>query len=120
MAANSRPNADRLRLFTVESIAVHKQYRSDGESLRQFRHFINWQVAYLLPENALQAMHYPAHTAGFGAMQDFLEKGYTTFHAIDDANYFLGQFAGRITAVFTRLCEQPLADLDPIPVRRRV
>ena len=245
MATNSRPNADRLRLFTEESIAVHEQYRSDEESLRQFRHFINWQVAYLLPffseferrpdtaaavefivsdlmgsgvserdadvariipimvrllpENALQAlasamelnartlainltncrdlseradigkgiserdfcaafrrtttldecldlidltmvlghtlerlvrsrmlrmtlqaMHYPAHSAGFGAMQDFLEKGYTTFHAIDDVDYFLGQFAERITAVFTRLCEQPLADLDPIPVRRRV
>jgi hypothetical protein len=50
-------------------------------------------------------------------MQDFLEKGYTTFHAIDDVDYFLGQFAERITAVFTRLCEEPLEDLDPIPVR---
>jgi arginyl-tRNA--protein-N-Asp/Glu arginylyltransferase len=49
VATNSRPNADRLRLFTEESIAVHEQYRSDEESLRQFRHFINWQVAYLLP-----------------------------------------------------------------------
>ena len=242
MATKSRAHADRLRLFTEESIAVHEQYRSDEESLRQFRHFINWQVAYLLPffnefetspdtaaavefivsdlmgsgiaardadvariipimvrllpENALQAlasamevnartlainlancrdlsertdiskgiserdfcaafrrtttldeclelidltivlgntlkrlvrnrllrmtlhaMHYPAHAAGFGAMQDFLEKGYTTFRAIDDVDYFLGQFAERITIVFTRICNQPLADLDPIPVR---
>ena len=245
MATNSRPNADRLRLFTEESIAVHEQYRSDEESLRQFRHFIKWQVAYLLPffsefesrpdtaaavefivsdlmgsgisardadvariipimvrllpDNALQAlasamelnartlainlancrdlsertdiskgiserdfcatfrsttsleeclelidltivlghtlkrlvrsrmlrmtlrtMHYPAHAAGFSAMQDFLEKGYTTFHAIDDVDYFLGQFAERITTVFTRICERPFADLDPIPVRRKV
>jgi hypothetical protein len=239
---NSRPHADRLRLFTEESIAVHEQYRADKESLRQFRHFINWQVAYLLPffsefetrpdtaaavefivsdlmgsgvsardadvariipimvrllpDKALQAlasamelnartlainlancrslseqsdigkgiserdfcaafrrtttldeclglidltivlghtlnrlvhnrllrmtlntMHYPAHAAGFGAMQDFLEKGYATFHAIDDVDHFLGQFAERITAVFARICEQPLADLDPVPVR---
>jgi len=245
VATNSRPNADRLRLFTEESIAVHEQYRSDEESLRQFRHFIKWQVAYLLPffsefesrpdtaaavefivsdlmgsgisardadvariipimvrllpDNALQAlasamelnartlainlancrdlsertdiskgiserdfcatfrsttsleeclelidltivlghtlkrlvrsrmlrmtlrtMHYPAHAAGFSAMQDFLEKGYTTFHAIDDVDYFLGQFAERITTVFTRICERPFADLDPIPVRRKV
>ena len=243
VATNSRAHADRLRRFTEESIAVHEQYRSDEESLRQFKSFINWQVAYLLPffsefetrpdtaaavkfivsdlmgsgisardadvariipimvrllpENALQAlaaamelnartlminlancrdlsertdiskgiserefcaafrrtttldecldlidltivlghtlkrlvrnrllrmtlhaMHYPAHAAGFGAMQDFLEKGYTTFHAIDDVDYFLGQFAKRITAVFTRICEHPLADLDPIPQKR--
>ena len=242
VAVNSRAHADRLRLFTAESIAVHQQYGSDEESLRQFRYFINWQVAYLLPffkkfqtrpdtaaavefivsdlmgsgvsardadvariipimvrllpASALQAvasamelnartlainlancrelsegtdisrgiserdfcaafrctttldeclglidltivlghtlnrlvhnrllgmtlraMHYPAHTAGFDAMQDFLEKGYATFHAIDDVDYFLGQFAERITAVFTRICNQPLADLDPKPVR---
>jgi len=238
---NSRLHADRLRLFTEESIAVHQEYRSDEELLRQFRHFMAWQVAYLLPffsefetrpdtaaavkfivsdlmgsgvstrdtevariipimvrllpASALQAlasamelnartleinlancrslsertdisegiseqdfcaafrctttfdeclelidltialghtlkrlvhsrllgmtlraMHRPAHTAGFGAMQDFLEKGYATFHAIDDVDYFLGQFAERITTVFTRICKQPLADLDPTPV----
>ena len=244
VATNSRSHADRLRLFTEESIAIHEQYRSDKESLRQFRHFIKWQVAYLMPffsefetrpdtaaavefivsdlmgsgiaardadlarvvpimvrllpdraldalasamqlnartlainlancrelsertdiskgvserdfcaafrrtttldeclglidltivlghtlkrlvrsrllRMTLQTMHYPAHAAGFGAMQDFLEKGYTTFHAIDDVDDFLEQFAERITAVFTRICEQPLADLDPLPVRRR-
>lgn len=242
VTTNSRPHGERLRLFTEESNAVHEQYRSDAKSLRQFRRFIKWQVAYLLPffsefearpdtaaavefivsdlmgsgiaardadlarvipimvrllpDRALEAlasamelnartlainlancrklsartdisegiserdfcaafrnttaldecldlidltivlghtlkrlvhnrllrmtlhtMHYPAHAAGFGAMQDFLEKGYTTFHAIDDVDYFLGQFAERITTVFTRLCEEPLEDLDPIPVR---
>jgi hypothetical protein len=242
VTTNSRPHGERLRLFTEESNAVHEQYRSDAKSLRQFRRFIKWQVAYLLPffsefearpdtaaavefivsdlmgsgiaardadlarvipimvrllpdralealasamqlnartlainlanseklaertdigegiserdfcaafrstttleecleligltivlghtlkrlvrnrmlRMTLHAMHYPAHAAGFGAMQDFLEKGYTTFHAIDDVDYFLGQFAERITAVFTRLCEEPLEDLDPIPVR---
>lgn len=242
VAENSTLHAERLRLFTEESIAVHEQYRSDDESLRQFRYFIRWQVAYLLPffsefeaqpdtaaavefivsdlmgsgvaardadvarvipimvrllpDHALEAlasamqlnartleinlancsklseesdisegiserefcaafrssttlaeclglidltielghtlkrlvrnrmlrmtlgaMHYPAHAAGFGAMQDFLEKGYTTFHAIDDVDYFLAQFAERITEVFTRLCEEPLANLDVVKLR---
>lgn len=65
----------------------------------------------------LKTMHYPAHAAGFGAMQDFLEKGYTTFHAIDDVDDFLEQFSERMTTVFTWICEEPLANLDPAPVR---
>lgn len=60
----------------------------------------------------LRAMHHPAHAAGFGAMQDFLEKGYTTFHAIDDVDYFLDRFATLMEEVFTRACEEPLENLD--------
>ena len=63
----------------------------------------------------LRAMHRPAHAAGFGAMQDFLEKGYSTFHAIEDIDYFLDRFAIRMTAVFTRSCREPLENLDPTP-----
>ncbi len=60
----------------------------------------------------MRAMHYPAHAAGFGVMQDFLEKGYTTFHAIDDIDDFLDRFAERMTDVFTWICEEPLENLD--------
>ncbi|MDH3621127.1 MAG: hypothetical protein OEV34_16050 [Gammaproteobacteria bacterium] len=60
----------------------------------------------------LRAMHRPAHAAGFGAMQDFLEKGYTTFHAIEDVDYFLERFAETMTQVFTRTCEEPLENMD--------
>lgn len=56
----------------------------------------------------LRAMHHPAHVAGFGAMQDFLEQGYATFHDIDDVDYFLDRFAARMEEVFTRTCEGPL------------
>ena len=65
----------------------------------------------------MRAMHYPAHAAGFGAMQDFLEKGYTTFQAIDDIDDFLERFAERMTVAFTWICEEPLANLDTTPVR---
>ncbi|MDJ0711587.1 MAG: hypothetical protein QNJ14_14440 [Woeseiaceae bacterium] len=60
----------------------------------------------------LRAMHYPAHAAGFGAMQQFLEKGFTTFHAIDDVDEFLDRFRTRMMYVFTRTCAEPLDVLD--------
>ena len=63
----------------------------------------------------LRAMHRPAHAAGFGAMQDFLEKGYSTFHAIKDIDYFLDRFAVRLSEVFTRICNKPLDTLDATP-----
>ena len=63
----------------------------------------------------LRAMHVPAHAAGFGAMQDFLEKGYSTFHAIEDVDYFLSRFAARLTYVFTRVCNEPLDTMDTTP-----
>lgn len=242
MQTNSRLQAERLRLFTERSNAVHEQYLSDPELLRKYEFFLDWQVAYslpfysefqekpeteaaiefvisdligtgvsardadltrvvpimtrLLPGKALQAlasamelnaralainldicrllfdktsqtlsfserdycrafrqatsldecrelieltiglghalkrlvrrpllgmtlraMHHPAHAAGFGAMQDFLEKGYSTFHAIEDTDYFLDRFAIRMAEVFTRTCEEPLENMDPSPGR---
>ena len=60
----------------------------------------------------LHGMHHPAHAAGFGAMQDFLEKGYSTFHAIDDVDLFLERFEVRMDAVFGRACEEPLENLS--------
>lgn len=69
----------------------------------------------------LRAMHHPAHAAGFGAMQDFLEKGYSTFHAIDDVDSFLERLAVVMTDAFTHACEAPLQGLDatPWPNRQR-
>lgn len=64
----------------------------------------------------LRAMHHPAHAAGFGAMQEFLETGYSTFHAIEDVDFFLGRFAERMEEVFGRACDAPLSDMDPSPL----
>ena len=50
-------------------------------------------------------------------MQDFLEKGYTTFHEIDDVDYFLDRFAGRMTEVFTGIYEKSLDSLNVTPVQ---
>jgi hypothetical protein len=241
VSTKSRQHAERLRQFTEQSNAVHKQYLSDPDLLSNYEVFLDWQVAYslpfysefeespataaavkfvstdlvgtgvsardaelkrilpimirLLPASALQtlasamelnarvltinlaicrqlfttidpqtgiserdycaafrrtvsldecwelidltinlghslkrmvrspllgatlrAMHHPAHVAGFGAMQDFLEQGYATFHDIEDVDYFLDRFAARMKEVFARTCEGPLEEMDASPI----
>jgi len=37
----------------------------------------------------LRAAHGPAHAAGFGALQDFLERGFAAFRAMSDTERFL-------------------------------
>ena len=41
--------------------------------------------------------------AGFAALQVFLEKGYTTFVALDDVDQFLDDITLRMTEVFTEI-----------------
>lgn len=38
---------------------------------------------------ALRAAHGPAHLAGFGALQDFLERGHAAFHRLNDPGRLL-------------------------------
>ncbi|MGR9092861.1 MAG: FFLEELY motif protein [Gammaproteobacteria bacterium] len=58
----------------------------------------------------LRAMRGPAHAAGFGALQEFLETGYTTFRAIPDIQYFLKLIETRMIAVFEQIFCAPLDD----------
>lgn len=60
----------------------------------------------------LHAMHGPAHAAGFGALQEFLESGYTRFKAIPDIDYFLSEIDTRMTEVFEMIHTGPLDELD--------
>ena len=60
----------------------------------------------------LWAMRGPAHAAGFGALQEFLEGGYTKFKAIPDIDHFLGEIDLRMTDVFTSIYTTPLDELD--------
>lgn len=60
----------------------------------------------------LRAMHRPAHAAGFGALQDFLETGYHTFRKIPDIDHFLQQCRMRMTAIFSHIYSTPLEKLD--------
>jgi hypothetical protein len=59
----------------------------------------------------LRAMRGPAHAAGFGALQDFLENGYFTFRQIPDIDHFLGEIENRMVDVFERIYTEPLDQL---------
>lgn len=59
----------------------------------------------------LSAMRIPAHAAGFGALQDFLENGYRTFRQIPDIEHFLEEIEVRMIDVFEQIYTAPLDEL---------
>lgn len=59
----------------------------------------------------LRAMRAPAHATGFGALQEFLEKGYRTFRQIPDIDHFLREIETRMTEIFQRIYTAPLDQL---------
>jgi hypothetical protein len=56
----------------------------------------------------LRTMRMPAHAAGFGALQEFLETGYLTFRRISDIDRFLDQLGRRLSEVFRHIYTSPL------------
>lgn len=60
----------------------------------------------------LRAMRVPAHAAGFGALQQFLENGYFTFKRIPDIDHFLREIEDRMIRIFERIYTTPLDGLD--------
>jgi hypothetical protein len=64
----------------------------------------------------LQAAHMPAHAAGFGALQEFLERGYAAFRSMQDAGRLMAAIAERETnfmqAMFETLQSTPQACED--------
>jgi len=56
----------------------------------------------------LRTMRKPARTAGFGALQEFLETGYLTFRQISDIDRFLELLRIRMGQVFERIYRSPI------------
>jgi hypothetical protein len=56
----------------------------------------------------LRTMRAPAHVAGFGALQEFLETGYLTFRHISDIDHFLVLLHERMDKVFDRIYRLPV------------
>jgi hypothetical protein len=56
----------------------------------------------------LRTMRAPAHVAGFGALQEFLETGYLTFRRISDIDHFLKLLDERMEKVFDRIYRLPV------------
>ena len=57
----------------------------------------------------LRGMRAPAHAAGFGELQEFLEDGYTWFKQIPDIDHFLTEIDERMTEVFELIYTKPLS-----------
>jgi len=55
---------------------------------------------------ALRAAHAPAHAAGFGVLQDFLERGFAGFHRMPDARRLLRTIRLRETQLMEALLRQ--------------
>ena len=56
----------------------------------------------------LRTMRRPAHAAGFGALQEFLETGYLTFRQISDIDRFLELLRERMDQVFAHIYHSPI------------
>ena len=56
----------------------------------------------------LRTMRAPAHVAGYGALQEFLETGYLTFRRIHDIDGFLGLLHARMDRIFDRIYRLPI------------
>lgn len=54
---------------------------------------------------ALRAARVPAHAAGFGALQDFLERGFAAFHRMKDTGRLLSAIRERETRLSAALFE---------------
>lgn len=52
---------------------------------------------------AMRSAHAPAHAAGFGVLQDFLERGFAAFRTIKDASYLLQAIRQRETRLMQAL-----------------
>ncbi len=59
----------------------------------------------------LKAMRHPSRIAGFGALQEFLETGYTRFAALNDVDSFLREIENHMEHIFTRVYKVPLEEL---------
>lgn len=68
----------------------------------------------------LKAMRMPARFWGFAATQEFLEKGYAAFDALEDADGFLDVMGNRMIEILTRVFTEAIEHLDDMPLKRRI
>lgn len=73
------------------------------ELLLYVGHELDELVKIPLIHTALRLAHGPAHVAGFGELQDFLERGFAAFEAMDGAKDFLDTIRARETKLMQRL-----------------
>ena len=101
-----RAMAERLAAGPVTSESYAAAYRAVGRPEARRRQIdlvlgiagdLDRVVRHAWVGLALRAAHIPAHAAGFGALQDFLERGFAAFRKMKDAGRMLDTVRERET-----------------------
>jgi len=95
--------------------------RCDNYALRKHQIALITEVGQHLSEmvnkplvyKTLRAMRVPARLAGFGELQDFLERGFSAFLKIDDPQQFLSLIERRETQILDRIYAGHARPFDP-------
>ena len=104
----------RLATGPVSGLSYANAYRAVGRAESRRRQIdlaagigadLGRLVVFPLLGVALRAAHVPAHMAGFGALQDFLERGFKAFRRMGDPGALLEAIQSRETALMQRLFE---------------
>jgi hypothetical protein len=94
-------------LATVEralQLEVMSQEREQQiRLLLQVGHDLDRSLAHPMLYALLKMLHRPAHLAGFGALQDFLERGFSAFKNMQGADEFLATIERRETRIMESL-----------------
>ena len=64
----------------------------------------------------LRSMRGPARLAGFGDLQEFLEKGFSTFRQVEDVHAFLEVLETRMEQIFERVFNAAESELSTAPI----
>ena len=112
---------ERLSPETLSVVSYCEAYREQDERRSRERqialivtvgHALDRYVGKPLVRSALAAMRQPARLAGFGALQDLLERGFAAFRRMDGAAEFLATVETRETALMNAIFA---GDSDPFP-----
>lgn len=76
-------------------------------------------VRHTLVYRLVRLSHRPAHMAGFGALQDFIERGFEAFHSMDGAEEFLLTVTNRERSIHEAILDGEAADTWAQPEARR-
>jgi len=121
--------ADALGGREIDDVSYADAYRKAGrQGEREEQIALTSEIGQALEEltrskalrTALVLMRKPARAAGFGDLQDFLERGFEAFRQMGGAGVFLETVAGREQAVMRRLFAAKSRPFDverqPLPV----
>ncbi|MEH6461479.1 hypothetical protein V7714_16410 [Chitinimonas sp. JJ19] len=109
---------DEMGLSTIDAASYAEAYRRCGLDARREQidlvdklgHELDAVVQKPLVQLALKLAHGPAHMAGLGELQDFLERGVAAFLHMKGADEFLATICERETRILERIAAR---DQDP-------